>query len=612
MRKLIAMLMALMLCSSIAVSATAQSADVTLDFTTINGGDGIQSLCWVDDTLYMLGNEAIYRWQIGDAEPQIYWQQSGIQNYRYISVAPESDAERTLWNQAISYLLSGEDALYALQPYSGQIFEVTPQGLATVAALPQTFLTYQMDSQSVNRELRMVGMQQNAMYILLGTDDPSEWSKTTLVRFDMDTQESKEYSNQNIQRFVTTQDGQLVIISRTDGDNEYSYEVLDTVSGTTTPFFKNTVDAAASGCSGFWQDQLVNCTSGQIVSYAADGIAQMRAYVPVSAYASNSIACSNGNLCAVSCGSYVFLRDLTQPTTQTVLNIMGDINPSALLQFSVQNPDIAIVTVPQATSDAIQQSVLSAGDNVDLYVVEAPGLYTQLKAKGYLASLNEADLLKKKVNAFYPCIQDALMAADQLMAFPINMSTESWTLNRTLWERFALGEVPKTYAELLDMMRVWLDDYSQDNPDYMLVDLPGDLATCVKLLAKEYILQCGSEYPDFSSPTFRDTMLSLMKHQDVITANGELYGMPLIYTYYQGFGIGYNDDERTEMMLMPSVSVGNAQKLSGTLSLITMSSACTKQEAALRFITYFAENADPVIEYMLTPSLTSPRLQKTL
>ncbi|MEG1156080.1 MAG: hypothetical protein RSD94_09420, partial [Acinetobacter sp.] len=263
-------------------------------------------------------------------------------------------------------------------------------------------------------------------------------------------------------------------------------------------------------------------------------------------------------------------------------------------------------------SDAIQQSVLSAGDNVDLYVVEAQGLYTQLKAKGYLASLNEADLLKKKVNAFYPCIQDALMAADQLMAFPINMSTESWTLNRTLWERFALGEVPKTYAELLDMMRVWLDDYSQDNPDYMLVDLPGDLATCVKLLAKEYILQCGSEYPDFSSPTFRDTMLSLMKHQDVITANGELYGMPLIYTYYQGFGIGYNDDERTEMMLMPSVSVGNAQKLSGTLSLITMSSACTKQEAALRFITYFAENADPVIEYMLTPSLTSPRLQKTL
>ena len=50
----------------------------------------------------------------------------------------------------------------------------------------------------------------------------------------------------------------------------------------------------------------------------------------------------------------------------------------------------------------------------------------------------------------------------------------SWTLNQTLWDRFELGDVPATYAELLDMMLLWQDEYADEYPDYTLIDLEED------------------------------------------------------------------------------------------------------------------------------------------
>ncbi|MEG0127367.1 MAG: ABC transporter substrate-binding protein, partial [Clostridia bacterium] len=270
------------------------------------------------------------------------------------------------------------------------------------------------------------------------------------------------------------------------------------------------------------------------------------------------------------------------------------------------NPDIAVVTVPQIAEDAAQQSVLSASNNVDMYVVEALGVYAQLKARGYLASLNASSTLMEQASALYPCIQETLMADDQLMAFPINMSTKSWTLNQTLWDRFSLGAVPKTYQELLKLMRLLQEDYAADNPDYTLVDLTGGVSSCIKMLVKEYLLQCGDEYPDFTNENFRNAMLAVVAHQDVLKTNAENYGMPLIYTYYQGFGIGYNDDEQTRMMFMPAIANDETQRLSGTLTLLTMSSASTKQDASLRFITFCADRVDAQTKYMMNPKLDTP------
>ncbi|MEG0492242.1 MAG: hypothetical protein RR696_03490, partial [Clostridia bacterium] len=362
----------------------------------------------------------------------------------------------------------------------------------------------------------------------------------------------------------------------------------------------------AGGSTSFWKDHLLLCTAGQITGYDRTGASQVLAYVPVSAYGDSKMACNASGICAIASGSYVFVRNLAKQPQMTVLRIMGDISPNTLIQFSLKNPDIAVVTLTQTAQDAVEQSVLSSNGAVDLYVVEAPGIYAQLKDKGYLAPLNASNEVMKKAMSLYPCIQETLMNGDQLMAYPINMSTESWTQNQTLWERFALGEVPKTYAELLDLMERWHNDYWEENPDYSLVDINSGVSGCVKLMVKEYLLQCGAEYPDFTREDFRNAMLAVIAHQDVLKANMENYGMPILYTYYQGFGIGYNDDEQTRMMLMPAITDAQQQKLSGTLTLLTMCSASTKQEAALRLIAFCADRVYEQAQYMMNPALDTP------
>ena len=82
--------------------------------------------------------------------------------------------------------------------------------------------------------------------------------------------------------------------------------------------------------------------------------------------------------------------------------------------------------------------------------------------------------------------------------------------------------------------------------------------------------------------------------------------MPLIYTYEQGFGVAYNDDEQTRLMLMPAISVNEQQRLSGTLTLLTMSSKSTQQPAALRLIEYCVEHLDEQTQYMMMPALNEP------
>ncbi|MEF9878757.1 MAG: hypothetical protein RR975_04960 [Clostridia bacterium] len=554
----------------------------------------------------MLGNETIYQWCVGDAQPQVYWQQIGIVNYRHQETAPEDESEHILWQKAISYLTTDGASLYAWQPHSGHLFRVQGEALTLVASVPLCVLSYVSDGQTVYRELRQVAMQGNRLYLLLGTDDPSDWEKTTLLCLDKQTEQMTVLSTENIKKFVIVNENALIVSLYDREKNLNAFHLLSAANGELQSPFLSLAGNQPVGDMSFWKEHLLLCTSGQITGYDRMGASNVMAYAPISAYGNSKTACNESGVCAAADGGYVFIRDLTQQPQMTVLHIMGNVEPNTFIRFSLLNPDIAIVTLPQRAEEAIQQSALSSNGDVDLYVVEAPGIYAQLKVKGYLAPLNASNEVVERARLLYPCIQETLMAGERLMAYPIGMSTESWTQNQTLWERFALGEVPKTYAELLDLMERWHNDYWEENPDYSLVDLFDGASGCIKLLVKEYLLQCGSEYPDFTRKDFRDAMLDIIAHQDLLNASAETNGMPIVYTYYQGFGIGYNDDEQTRMMLMPAIHDTETQKLSGTLTLLTMSSACTQQEAALRFIAFCAEHVDMQTQYMMNPTLNTP------
>ena len=430
MKKIVIWLLVWLLCINLCVGiAIAEAVVIPNVLEGFEENESILDICWVNDTLYILGNEAIYSWRFGDERVQLYWQQPEIDAYRYLETPPEAADKHALWEQAVEFLVTDGVSLYAWQPYSAQLFEVQAQGLTLAAEIPLSVLTYNNEGNTIRREQYQVAMQGERLLLLLGTDDSSDWTKTELIGFDLPTAELKSLSTEPLVQFAVADQTKLFICQRDDENSQYTFHYMNTETGEIYPLFFTQSMERSLGSMSCWRGQALQCSDGQITGYDVAGTPQTMAYVPV--YDACKTFCSAKGLCAVSTFNTVFLRDLSQPAHETELRVMGSIPSHALLRFSLENPDIAVITLPQSTQDAFVQSVLSANSDVDIYVVQAPGVYAQLREKGYLATLDASSMLTEQAKMLYPSIQEAIIANGQLMAFPIAISAESWTLNQT-------------------------------------------------------------------------------------------------------------------------------------------------------------------------------------
>lgn len=98
-------------------------------------------------------------------------------------------------------------------------------------------------------------------------------------------------------------------------------------------------------------------------------------------------SCSATGLYALANGRYIFIRDITgdEAASQTILTVAGYLNPDMLIQFSLDNPDIAVLQ----SSQSAQNAALSGDYTVDMFTLTAPGDFAAMKEKGYLASMQD-------------------------------------------------------------------------------------------------------------------------------------------------------------------------------------------------------------------------------
>ncbi len=601
------LILCLSFCTHVSFAEEKQKSNAwSLDFSTTSMEYAhIKSLCWVGDTLYMLGNEGVYQWHVEDEKPQMFCALEGIDAYAYMQTPPEEEKERKVWAQAVQYLVTDGTQLFAYHPYSGQIFHVQPHELVALQTLPADLLTYQEEDMQVSRELKTIEMVGGNLYLLLGTSDMEEGNETSLVKVDMKEMQAEVILTEPILDFCTYGAEHLMCLKQEGTQNSYQLVPFSLAEKTwAKPFLSRMTDL--TGNITAWKEEMLLCTAGQIIACDKANNQVVKGYVPADSY-KMEMDCSLEGLCAVADSSYVFIRDLTQPVEKTVLYVMGKVSNNTLIDFALQNPDIEVVLWPQLYGDDLQEAIMLGATEVDVFVAETPGPFEQLKTKGYVSALEKSASLKTKASAFYPSIQDAISMNGQLMAMPIQIATESWTLNETSWGKFDLGELPKTYVELLNLVGEWQETYAEDNMNHVLVHLPERTPVCVEMIVREYILQCGREYPDFTKEDFKAVMQALIVHQDAVIAGAQnMDGAPLIYTYFQGFGINYNDDDRTRMMLMPAISAEKGQNLSATLSVLAINSNSKKQEAALRFVDFVTSNLSDEVSYMLNPHLNTP------
>lgn len=583
----------------------------TLDLNGNQLYENASSLCFVNNALYVLGAHAVYHWTVGMDSPEVFLDLSEATTYQYSEQPPEDEAGALAWANAIRYLFTDGETLYGLHPYSGQVFEVTCEALRPIAQLPKELLMGGGRDAPFFREIKSAVCMQDRLFLLLGTDDYEDYAKTQLFSFGLTDQAITVYALAGAQCIAAGVDKKLIAFVQGEESGIWQYDIASDRLEQKMIALRS--EETPSGMA--WDansDALVYYTSNRVVLTDLSGVTQTKAYLPVS-YASSTTpaACSPSGIYAYPYANRVFLRDISieGEASQTVLNLMGTVSSNLVIEFSIENPDIAIVSVETNTADYLKQAVVSADSSIDLIVASAPGDFTAMKKKGFAASLNANDDLVTIAKQLYPTIQNAIFDGEKLVGYPTTLNPSSWTVNESKWKEFDLGDYPKTYEELFQSISIWLDDYAEDNMDYTLSDIQqSSVDALVSMIVKEYIFQneTADERLSFNTPAFLSLMKNVIENVPLLSEENEQWGMPLLSAYYQGFGTSYNDSDRVCMLLSPTLDQEKLQSLNANMEVLFVNAASLQQEAAGRFISFCAQNMDTTTQYTLNPNLNEP------
>lgn len=614
MKKILSIILALAISLSTNICAFSESEpDVisALSLTESQPYDNAFSLCWVGNDLYILGSRAVYQWSADMENPEVFCNLTEASAYQYIQQPPEDAQGASAWAKAIRYLFSNGEALYGLHPYSGQIFEVTREGLRPIALFPCEQLRAGNEDAPFFREIKSVAYSSDKLFLLLGTDDYADYTKTEFFSFSLLDQSLMLCSPTGVQGIASGAEGKLILFIQGEGTALWQYDVTSDSMDAQLAVFQ--MENLPSGLSWYNEKEAaIYYTSNRVSLVDLTGATQTKAYLPIS-YASLSTpaACSPNGIYAYPYGNYVFLRDVSieGEINQTVLTLMGTVSPNLIVSFSIENPDVAVVTLDTHGEDSLAQAVISADSSVDLLVASAPGDFADMKKKGFAAPLNNNGELVQMARAMYPTLQEIVFDGESLFGYPITMQPYSWTVNETRWKELDLGEYPTTYDELFQAINLWSEEYAQEYSEYTLSDLQqSSLDMLVSMIVREYIFQneTSGKQLTFDTPAFRSLMSSVSKYAYLLSDENEQWGMPLLFSYYQGFGCSYNDSDMTRMLLPPTLDKGNNQALSASVEVLFVNSASRQQKAADRFIFYCAQNSEITTQYMMNPNMNNP------
>ncbi|MEG0493779.1 MAG: hypothetical protein RR696_11305, partial [Clostridia bacterium] len=508
-------------------------------------------------------------------------------------------------------LFTNGETLYGLHPYSGQVFEITREALRPIAQLPKELLMGGGKVAPFFREIKSAVCMQDRLFLLLGTDDYEDYTKTQLFSFGLTDQAITVYALAGAQGIAAGVDEKVIAYVQGEENAIWQYDIAsDRLEQKLVALRPEETPSGLVWLSN--KQSLAYYISNRVVLSDLSGAAQTKAYLPVF-YASSTTpaACSPSGIYAYPYANHVFLRDISieGEAAQTVLNLIGSVSLNLVIEFSIENPDIAIVTMETNTADYLKQAVVSADSSIDLIVASAPGDFAAMKKKGFAAALNGNGDLVAMAKQLYPTIQDAIFDGETLVGYPTALNPSSWTVNESKWKEFGLGGYPKTYEELFQSISIWLDDYAEDNMDYTLSDIQQySVDALVSMIVKEYIFQneIADERLTFDTPVFRSLMESVIKNVPLLSEGNEQWGMPLLSAYYQGFGTSYNDSDRVCMLLPPTLDQEKLQSLNANMEVLFVNVASLKQETAGRFLSFCAQNMDTTTKYMLNPNLNEP------
>ena len=604
MKKLVCLVLALLISLLSAFAVHAEETG-TVNLTDAHAYETATSLCFIEDTLYVLGSYGVYEYKDGELKTLVDLTDAYV--HRYNQQRPEDAAGAAAWDRIIGYLFTDGKVLYGLHPYTGQIFKIEDGQLNACVQIPKNLLY--AEEEEFFREIKGITYAGEKLILLLGTDTYDDYEKTEIVLIDLNDQKHQVSAIKNVQSIAAGTAGKLLVYV---GAEQAAIGQYDIATDTLEKMVEQIEDGIfPSGLAGYKQS-VVYLEDSKVVLIDENGKDLVKAYMPIQyAHTSTPSACSENGMYAYPYSNYVFLRDvgIEGEAKQTVLTLMGNVSSKTIIDFTIQNPDIAVVTTESMNPNELIQAAVSGDSGVDLFVLSAPGDFYSMKEKGYISALNTSEKLIGEARKLYPAMQDVVFSGDSLLGYPVSVSPKSWMVNETKWNEMNLGDYPKTYNELFEKIEMWLNEYATDYPEYTLADVQQmGLNTLVLSMVEAYIHEneASGMQLTFDTPSFREMMKCVSDNAYLLSEENEQWGMPLLTSMYLGFGTCYTDSDLNRMILPPALDLNGKQSLYAEMSILAVNAASKNAEVATRFMEFCAENLSNTVRYEMEPALNEP------
>ena len=604
MKKLVCLVLALLISVLSAFAVHAEETG-TVNLTDAHAYETATSLCFIEDTLYVMGSYGVYEYKDGELKTLVDLTDAYV--YRYNQQRPEDAAGAAAWDRIIGYLFTDGKVLYGLHPYTGQIFKIEDGQLNACVQIPKNLLY--AEEEEFFREIKGITYAGEKLILLLGTDTYDDYEKTEIVLIDLNDQKHQVSAIKNVQSIAAGAAGKLLVYVGAEQAAIWQYDIA---TDTLEKMVEQIEDGIfPSGLAGYKQS-VVYLEDSKVVLIDENGKDLVKAYMPIQyAHTSTPSACSENGMYAYPYSNYVFLRDvgIEGEAKQTVLTLMGNVSSKTIIDFTIQNPDIAVVTTESMNPNELIQAAVSGDSGVDLFVLSAPGDFYSMKEKGYISALNTSEKLIGEARKLYPAMQDVVFSGDSLLGYPVSVSPKSWMVNETKWNEMNLGDYPKTYNELFEKIEMWLNEYAADYPEYTLADVQQmGLNTLVLSMVEAYIHEneASGMQLTFDTPSFREMMKCVSDNAYLLSEENEQWGMPLLTSMYLGFGTCYTDSDLNRMILPPALDLNGKQSLYAEMSILAVNAASKNAEVATRFVEFCAENLSNTVLYEMEPALNVP------
>lgn len=604
MKKLVCLVLALLISLLSAFAVHAEETGM-VNLTDAHAYETAASLCFIEDTLYVLGSYGVYEYK--DSELKTLVDLTDAYVYRYNQQRPEDAAGAAAWDRIIGYLFTDGKVLYGLHPYTGQVFKIEDGQLNACAQIPKNLLY--VEEEEFFREIKGITYAGEKLILLLGTDTYDDYEKTEIVLIDLNDQKHQVSAIKNVQSIAAGAAGKLLVYVEAEQAAIWQYDIA---TDTLEKMVEQIEDGISpSGLAGYKQS-VVYLEDSKVMLIDENGKDLVKAYMPIQyAHTSTPSACSENGMYAYPYSNYVFLRDvgIKGEAKQTVLTLMGNVSSKTIIDFTIQNPDIAVVTTESMNPNELIQAAVSGDSDVDLFVLSAPGDFYSMKEKGYISALNTSEKLIGEARKLYPAMQDVVFSGDSLLGYPVSISPKSWMVNETKWNEMNLGEYPKTYNELFEKIEMWLNEYAADYPEYTLADVQQmGLNAMVLSMVEAYIHEneASGMQLTFDTPSFREMMKCVSDNAYLLSEENEQWGMPLLTSMYLGFGTCYTDSDLNRMILPPALDLNGKQSLYAEANILAVNAASKNAEAATRFVEFCVEHLSNTARYEMEPELNEP------